>query len=167
MKKIGIFYGSSTGTTETIAGQIAMCLGVDAVDVHNVGNTSIQTAGEYEVLVLGSSTWGAGELQDDWYDFLSELENSSLNGKKIALFGCGDAISFGSTFCDAVGIIYEKLQGKGCSFIGSIHSSGYSYDASAAETDGRLVGLLIDDNNEPGKTESRIKNWTEQLKQEI
>lgn len=23
---------------------------------------------EYDVLVLGSSTWGAGELQDDWYD---------------------------------------------------------------------------------------------------
>ena len=25
-------------------------------------------AGSYEALILGTSTWGDGELQDDWYD---------------------------------------------------------------------------------------------------
>lgn len=167
MKKIGIFYGSTTGTTESVAEQIASALGVDSSDVHNVGNTNAQSAADYEVLVLGSSTWGAGDLQDDWNDFLEKLAAIPLNGKKIALFGCGDAMSFGSTFCDAVGTIYDKLQDKGASFIAPVDPSGYSYDASTAEVAGELVGLLIDENNESDKTEQRIQNWTNQLKTEI
>lgn len=167
MKKIGIFYGSTTGTTESIADQIASRLEVNAVDVHNVGNTAAKVSEDYEILVLGSSTWGSGELQDDWYGFLDQLVACNLTGKKIALFGCGDAMSFGSTFCDAVGTIYEKLQGKGCSFIGTVDSSDYSYDSSTAEVDGKLVGLLIDENNESDKTEIRIQNWTEQISKEI
>ena len=155
MKKIGIFYGSTTGTTESVAEQIASHLGVGSSEVYNVGNTDAKVAEEYELLILGSSTWGSGELQDDWYD------------KKIALFGCGDAMSFGSTFCDAVGIIYEKLQGTGATFIGTVDPSDYTYDASTAEIDGQLVGLLIDENNEADKTELRIQNWTDALKKEI
>lgn len=110
MKKIGIFYGSTTGTTESVAEQIASHLGVGSSEVYNVGNTDAKVAEEYELLILGSSTWGSGELQDDWYDFLEQLAGKNLSGKKIALFGCGDAMSFGSTFCDAVGIIYENYR---------------------------------------------------------
>ena len=70
-------------------------------------------------------------------------------------------------FCDAVGIIYEKLQGTGATFIGTVDPSDYTYDASTAEIDGQLVGLLIDENNEADKTELRIQNWTDALKKEI
>ena len=35
MKKIGIFYGSSTGTTESVAHTIAQKLGVASNDVHD------------------------------------------------------------------------------------------------------------------------------------
>ena len=147
MKKIGIFYGSTTGTTESVAEQIASHLGVGSSEVYNVGNTDAKVA--------------------DWYDFLEQLAGKNLSGKKIALFGCGDAMSFGSTFCDAVGIIYEKLQGTGATFIGTVDPSDYTYDASTAEIDGQLVGLLIDENNEADKTELRIQNWTDALKKEI
>ena len=88
MKKIGIFYGSTTGTTESVAEQIASHLGVGSSEVYNVGNTDAKVAEEYELLILGSSTWGSGELQDDWYDFLEQLAGKNLSGKKIALFGC-------------------------------------------------------------------------------
>ena len=63
MKKIGIFYGSTTGTTESVAEQIASHLGVGSSEVYNVGNTDAKVAEEYELLILGSSTWGSGELQ--------------------------------------------------------------------------------------------------------
>ena len=36
MKKTGIFYGSTTGTTESVAGMIAGKLGVSSADVHDV-----------------------------------------------------------------------------------------------------------------------------------
>ena len=90
MKKIGIFYGSTTGTTESVAEQIASHLGVGSSEVYNVGNTDAKVAEEYELLILGSSTWGSGELQDDWYDFLEQLAGKNLSGKKIALFGLSE-----------------------------------------------------------------------------
>lgn len=167
MKKTGIFYGSTTGVTESIAEQIASKLGIAQSDVHNVGSTDAQTTENYEALILGSSTWGAGDLQDDWYDFLDKLAGCNLNGKTVALFGCGDGASFGDTFCDAVGTIYEKLQNTGCTFIGSVKTNGYEYDASTAEVNGEFVGLLIDENNQADQTESRIEAWTEEVKKSL
>ena len=52
MKKIGIFYGSTTGTTESVAEQIASHLGVGSSEVYNVGNTDAKVAEEYELLSL-------------------------------------------------------------------------------------------------------------------
>ena len=40
MRKIGIFYGSATGTTADVAKRIAALLGVDDSDVHDVADTA-------------------------------------------------------------------------------------------------------------------------------
>lgn len=168
MKKTGIFFGSTTGVTESIAEQIASKLGIASSDVYNVGSTEASTIASYEALILGSSTWGTGDMQNDWYDFLDKITDYDLNDKTVALFGCGDGASFGDTFCDAVGTIYEKLQDTGCSFVGSVRTEGYQYDASTAEVNkGEFVGLLIDENNQAEQTESRIEAWTEELKKSL
>ena len=41
-----------------------------------------------------TSTWGDGELQDDWYDAIKMIKTADLNGKIVALFGCGDSESY-------------------------------------------------------------------------
>ena len=112
----GIFFGSTMGTTEAVAADIAKQLGVADADVHNVADTPAGEVQKYDLLVLGSSTWGAGELQDDWYGFLDQLKAQDLSGKKVALFGCGDSGSYPDTFCDAVGLIYDGLQQSGFYF---------------------------------------------------
>lgn len=83
MKKIGIFYGSSTGTTQGIAETIASKLGVPASDVIDVSKMNADMVKEYEVLLLGTSTWGDGELQDDWYDGVKVLKESDLKEKQL------------------------------------------------------------------------------------
>ena len=77
MKTIGIFYGSSTGTTEGIAKRIAEKLGVEDKDIHDVSNASPADVAPYEILLLGCSTWGAGDLQDDWDSYLGKLKKPS------------------------------------------------------------------------------------------
>lgn len=163
MKKIGIFYGSSTGTTEGIAQRIAEKLGVDASDVHDVASASASDVAPYDLLILGSSTWGAGDLQDDWEGFLGNLKQENLAGKEIALFGCGDSASFGDTFCDAIGTIYNELQGTGAKFIGAVPTDGYTFDSSTAVVDGKFVGLALDEMNEDDKTDERIDAWVKTL----
>lgn len=167
MKKSCIVFGSTTGTTEDLAQRIAAALEIPQSDTFEVHKLTPEVIAQYEVLILGSSTWGSGELQDDWYDGLKLLKSSDLNGKTIALFGCGDCDSYSDTFCDAIGIIYDGLQGKGCTFIGSIPTEGYTYDDSAAEKDGVLVGLALDEINDSGQTDARIASWTQLIKEQI
>lgn len=164
MKKIGIFYGSTTGTTDAIAHQIAQSMGVASADVHDVAKLTPAMIDAYDVLILGTSTWGAGELQDDWYDGLKVLKKSALSGKTVAIFGCGDSDGYADTFCDGIGLLYEDLKDSGCQIIGSVSTEGYTYDASVAEVDGKFVGLPLDDMNESSLTGERIEHWTADLK---
>ena len=90
MEKIGIFYGSTTGITESVAYRLAELMHVKKEDIHDVARSKPSEIGQYELLLLGSSTWGSGDLQDDWYDFLDGIEILDLKDKTIALFGCGD-----------------------------------------------------------------------------
>ena len=62
MNKIGVFYGSTTGTTEDVARRIAEKLNVPSAHIFEVSKLTEALVNEYDVLVLGSSTWGAGEL---------------------------------------------------------------------------------------------------------
>ncbi len=164
MEKTCIIYGSSTGTCQAIAEKIAGRLGVAQADVYDVANITADTVGRYTNLILGTSTWGAGELQDDWYDGLEKLKGTELSGKTVALFGCGDCESYGDTFCSAMAEIYEGLKDSGAKFVGQVSTDGYTFGDSAAVIGGQFVGLAIDDVNEDDKTDGRIDAWTEQIK---
>lgn len=166
MKHIGIFYGSSTGTTAAIALRIAHLLDVDKNDIHNVADSSPSDIADYDTLILGSSTWRDGDLQVDWIDFLKGLEILDLQGKKIALFGCGDE-TMTKTFCDAVGIIYEHLRKTGAEFIAPYDTVGYDFEKTAANIDGVTVGLLLDEVNHPEATDIRLRGWVNEIKDTI
>lgn len=62
MKKTIVVFGSSTGTCENIAGTIGTKLGAEVI---NVTDMDADTIANNDNLILGTSTWGAGELQDD------------------------------------------------------------------------------------------------------
>ncbi len=160
----GIFYGSTTGNTETLAKEIASALGVTSADVYDVGGSPIDKVAGYDTLLLGSSTWGLGELQDDWYSFVEELKKADLSGKKVGLFGCGDSASYPDTFCESIGLLHEELSDTGCTFIGQMDASGYPNNSSKAFEGGQVLGLAVDD-DEPNKTEGRLKAWVAVIKE--
>lgn len=164
MKKIGIFYGSSMGTTETVAEKIAELLNIEKADIHNVAKAKVAQTEPYDVLLLGTSTWGHGELQDDWDSFIGKLDKADLSAKTVALFGCGDSYANDTTFCDGMGILYQELQKTKCHFCGKTETSGYNFEQSKAVVDGAFVGLPIDENNEAELTDERIEKWVDNLK---
>lgn len=163
MGKTTIIYGSTTGTTEDIAGRIASKLNIAQGDIYEISKVTADTVAGYDTLLLGSSTWGSGDLQDDWYDGIETLKGADLAGKKIALFGCGDSSSYSDTFCSALGTIYNDLKDSGATFVGSVDPSDYTFDGSDAVVDGQFVGLPIDEVNESDKTDERISNWVASL----
>jgi flavodoxin I len=163
LKQAGIFYGSSSGKTETIAARIQEKLGTDKADLKDVGESTPEDLLGYEFLILGIPTWGIGRIQEDWEKLIPLLEGLDLSGKKVALFGLGDQESYPKTFADALGRMYEVLLKTGCSFTGSWPVAGYTYEGSTAVKGGRFVGLVLDEENQPGKTNSRIDKWLKDI----
>lgn len=163
MKKTGIIYGSSTGTCQVLAEKIAEKLGVDSADVLNVQDVTADTLASFEALLLGTSTWGAGEMQDDWYDGVKVLAQAGLQGKTVAVFGCGDCEGYSDTFCGGMAELYRAAEAAGAQMVGQVSTEGYTFDDSEAVDGDHFLGLALDDLNEEDKSDDRIAAWAEAL----
>ena len=161
MSKIGIFFGSTTGVTEEIENKISNNL--EGAEVYNISGNE-DKLNDFDVLILGTSTWGFGDLQDDWQGTLDELANLDLSGKKVAYFGTGDQSTFADTFIDGIGIINDEIEKTGALVIGQTSIDGYEFSGSKAVVDGEFLGLAIDEVNQSELTDERVEKWISELK---
>ncbi len=166
-KKIGLFYGTTTGKTESAAQIIRDEFGDDIVDLVDVSQADGSEFSEYEYIIVGCPTWNIGELQSDWEGLYQELDNIDFSGKTVAYFGTGDQIGYGDNFQDAMGIIEEKISAQGGKTVGYTSTDGYDFNESKALRDGKFVGLALDEDNQSDLTDERIKAWVAQLKREF
>jgi flavodoxin len=164
MAKVGIFYGSTTGVTEDIANRIAEK--IDGAEVFNIDG-NVDELENYDVLLLGTSTWGFGDLQDDWQAVLDDLASLNLAGKKVAYFGSGDQGTFSDTFMDGMAIINEEISKTGATVIGNTSTEGYEFNESRAVEGDKFLGLALDEVNQSDLTDERIDAWVEQIKKEF
>jgi len=167
MTKIGLFWGSDTGNTETVAGLIAESIGNDNVDLIDVSAASKADMEKYRYLILGTPTWYDGELQSDWASFLPNMDEIDFSKKTVALFGLGDQFGYSEYFLNGMGELYDKLIERSAKVVGQWPTDGYEFDESTAVRDGMFVGLALDQDNQQDKTEERIKKWVEQVKPEF
>ncbi len=165
--KIGLIYGSTTGNTEAAAKQIAERLAsYGNIIMGEVSGVDFSHFSDCSLILLGTSTWGMGELQEDW-EGKEALKGLELQGKAVALFGTGDQVAFDETFVDALGVLADAVLAAGGRLIGRWPIAGYDFANSAAVREGLFVGLALDEDNQPEQTETRIAVWTAQLKEEI
>lgn len=164
MKPTIIVYGSTSGNCESIARRIAASLGVDDSSVISASELTADLIKASDNLILGSSTWGSGDLQDEWFDAVELVKAADLSSKTVAVFGCGDSSGFSTTFCNAMSVLYEAAKGAGATLVGAVPTDGYSFDESDSVVDGKFVGLALDEDNESDKTDERIASWVDAVK---
>jgi len=172
MSKIGIFVGTAGGTSMKVADALVQAFGIDEDDVINMEEDFDDVEEqllEYDVLFLGSSTWGQGDLHFSWVDPILEIEDDEIDfsGKTVAFFGAGDCKKHGEHFCSALGKLHKTFTGAGANAIGYVPKDDYSYEYSLAEMGDALCGLAIDEHNEAEKTQQRIEKWVGILKSEL
>ena len=164
---VAIYYASSTGNTREVAQTIANELG-GKIDLIDLGSEDFSEIDNYDTLIFGSSTWGDGDLQDDWEENWESFENLDLSGKTIALFGLGDQESYEDVFVNALGTIYEQVKKNGAAkIVGFTDTKGYEFSDSTAVVDGHFVGLVIDEDNQSELTKQRIQSWCKAIKEQI
>lgn len=169
MAKIGLFFGTQTGNTETLAEAIQKEFGgANVVTLHDIAQASVEDFSEYDCLILGCPTWNVGELQSDWAGFYDDdLSSVNFVNKKVAYFGAGDQIGYAENFQDAIGILEEKVSELGGVTVGYCSIEGYDFNESRAVKNGKFVGLAIDEDNQSDLTDSRLKTWVSQLKRDF
>ena len=145
--KVIVIYGSTTGNTEILAKGVVEGLkrsGIEAM-VKNVTEAGVNELLDYDVIVLGSSTWGEGELQDDFLDFYDKMGSVSLTKKKAAVFGTGDKEGYPDTYCEAVNILEDRLKECGAKII--------------------TESLKVDEDIEPAMEDA--KSWGEEIAESL
>lgn len=162
--KTGIFYGSTTGNTENAAKLI--CTLIDGSKVTPIEDAVKADLEACDLLILGASTWGLGDLQDDWADSLDSLRHANLKGKKVALFGLGDQESYPGTFVDGIKDLHDASVEAGAAIVGRWSADGYEFQDSAAFVEGQFLGLPLDEENQAELTDERIHIWVDQILQE-
>jgi flavodoxin I len=174
---VGIFYGTSTGNTQTCADLLYEAFGPDVaaepVDIDSlageVGAVAAALA-EHDTLVVGTPTWNTGAdtersgtgWDEIYYAQLPEM-HAALRGKAVAVFGLGDQESYGENFADATGELYDVFSGLGCRMLGAWSQEGYEHQDSKAIRGDNFCGLVLDMMNQEDLTEERIQTWVAQL----
>lgn len=176
MAKVGIFFGTETGSTRKIAKMMQKQLGDDiAAKPLNINRVDASAFDEYECLILGTPTWGEGQLpgksseceNESWEEFLPQFADLDLTGKKVALYGLGDQVTYADEFVDGLGELYDYVANTGAEICGFWPIDGYEFNASNAVDGDEFVGLVLDKENQSSLTEQRISGWLEQLKAEM
>ncbi len=165
--KILIVYGSNTGNTAYVAEIISSALVGYDVKIQNIVSVDFKKFKDYDLLILGTSTWGNGEAQKDWKEALKKINKDILKGKLIALFGLGDSAMFPEQFASGVRDLYNFVIDCGATVIGYWENAGYKFNFSKALIWDKFCGLIIDQDNESNLTVQRVVEWVKMLQEEM
>ncbi|MBY0121324.1 flavodoxin domain-containing protein [Bacillus sp. S/N-304-OC-R1] len=108
--RAAIIYSSVTGNTMELAlllhGMLARK--VDHADLFSIEDFPAGRIDEYDAIVIGTYTWGDGEIPEEMKSIYRLFEVKSRPNLVTAVFGTGD--SFYPHFCGAVNIFRDLLK---------------------------------------------------------
>lgn len=92
MGNVLLVYATMSGNTEAMADLIEKGLiqAQASVDRYEAMDIHAELFNDYEYILLGTYTWGDGDLPDEMLDIAEDMENLEFTGKTFALFGSGD-----------------------------------------------------------------------------
>lgn len=166
-KNTAIIYSFHTQKSKKVSEKIIEAFGKTKIQVVNAEEVNSEVFEKYDNFILSAPTWFDGELPNYWDEFVPDLEEMNLKGKKFAIFGLGDQKGYSENFCDAIGILAAIIEECGGNVVGHTSTEGYTFESSKAQRGDEFVGLPLDQENQARLTNNRVKKWVEELKTEF
>lgn len=167
IKHLGIFYAPSGGSVHKVARLIKQKLSDLKPDLFVISEITPFSLLDYRNLILVCSTLGRNtwemEQKDPWSSFIPKMLRIKLEGRKVAIVGLGDHVSYPNNFVDGMGILAHTVEEIGGQLIGETETRDYIFNDSRALRDGKFIGLPLDEDYETEKTEERIDRWLKQI----
>ncbi len=172
MEKIAIFFGPLNGSVHRTAKLIASKIGTEKVDLIHILEASAVDLDKYSRIIFGISTIGKDTWEqkfdnNDWSHFFHVVSAYNFTGKKVAIYGLGDHVTYAYHFVDSMGLLGKVIRNQGGEILGSVSTDGYTFQDSDAIVDGRFIGLPIDEDFESELTDERVTNWLNSLLKEF
>ena len=144
LDSVAIYYGTEGGATGDAAGLINDAIPETGENVFLIDDLEDPNdLLKYDALIVGCPTWNTGADTErsgtPWDDLYYEddgLPTISLEGKRVAVFGCGDSVGYGDNFCDAAGELHDVMKARGATMFGTaVHAGeGSDYEHSGSKT---------------------------------
>ena len=172
MEKIAIFFGPLNGSVHRIAKLVASRIGTETVDLIPIIEATTADLDKYSRIIFGISTIGKDTWQqkfdnNDWSKFFPVVSKYDFTGKKVAIFGLGDHITYAYHFVDSMGLLGKTIKNNGGELFGNVATEGYTFQDSEAIVEGKFIGLPVDEDFESELTEERVSAWIGVLKEEF
>ena len=166
MDNAGIFYATATGRTDRLVDQIELQW-EGHLHRAELKSTDPKDLQGFDFLLLGSPTYGIGDLHHHWHDFLDGMKELDLSKKTVGLFVMADGRFHGDSFAGALGLLFDSIQPLGGVIRGSSDPEDYQFSKTTSlRCGGQFPGLVVDWSS-PGerrKTPERITRWLRQLR---
>jgi flavodoxin I len=166
-KKTAIIYSFHTHKSKKVAEKVIDAWGKEDIEAVNAEELEKEIFLKYDNFILSAPTWFDGELPNYWDEFVPDLEEMDLSGKRFAVFGLGDQKGYPENYCDAIGILVEIIEQCGGTVVGHVPVEGYTFESSRARRGDEFVGLPLDQENQARMTTERVKNWVKKLRDEF
>lgn len=172
MSKVAIFYGPENGAVHRVAKLLASKIENLKPDLIHVNEATTDDLARYDTIIFGISTIGRDTWDQkfgnvDWSKFMPTVSAFDFTGKKVAIFGLGDHITYAYHFVNSMGILAKLVVKNGGKLLGKVSPEGYTFQDSDALEGGLFLGLPLDEDFEPELTDDRLSCWVAQLNQEL
>ena len=166
--KIGLFFGSDTGTTEAITQDFKELRNLTDQEVIEACDMKVEDYARFDFIFIGLPTWYDGDLQSDFEDFYDDFKTIDFTNKIVAMYGLGDQYGYAEYFVDGLGILGKVILENGGKIIGHWPIEGYDFEESKGQlNDTHFYGLALDEDNQMELTEERLKKWIKQVESEL
>jgi len=117
MANILITFASMSGNTEEVADHLQAQLEKKEheITLEEMDELDASELQNYDAVLLGSYTWGDGDLPYEVEEFYEDMEDMDLSGLPAAVFGSGDTAY--PKFCEAVHTFEERLKQCGAHLV--------------------------------------------------
>ncbi|MFD1039749.1 flavodoxin [Virgibacillus byunsanensis] len=119
MSKILMLYASTTGNTELMAEAMVDYLEQEQHEVvtktFDFDPIDVEELLEYDGILVGTYSWDDGAIPYEVEDFYDEVEDVTITGKPIGVFGSAD--SFYDTYGGAIDLMGKRLEELGAKVI--------------------------------------------------
>lgn len=172
MGNLAIFFGPEGGSVNRVAKSLASKLEQLKPDLILINEATAADLERYDTIIFGISTIGRDTWDQkfgniDWSRFMPIISSFDFTGKKVAVFGLGDHITYAYHFVNSMGILAKEVIKNGGQLLGKVSAQGYDFQDSEALEGGMFLGLPVDEDFEPELTDSRLNGWVEQLNKEF